>query len=66
MNAIPCTICQKPGHHCRSCPELSAPLLPGFFAPKGGGGGHSHDEDEKVKVKIKKQIPPPVLQITRV
>lgn len=59
MNAIACTICQKPGHHCGACPELAAPLRSGFFAPSGGGGGHSHDDDERVL----KQIPHPVFQM---
>jgi hypothetical protein len=49
MNPIPCSVCSESGHHARRCPQLSAPLQPGFFAPSGGGG-HSHDdEDEKIK-----------------
>ena len=59
MNATPCTICQKPGHACGSCSELSAPLRPGFFAPSGGGG-HSHEDDEKAQ-----QFPHNVLQIPK-
>ena len=49
MNPIPCSVCSESGHHARRCPQLYAPLQPGFFAPSGGGG-HSHDdEDEKLK-----------------
>ena len=43
---IPCTICQQGGHRASKCPELTAPLRPGFFAPSGGGG-HSHDDDDE-------------------
>lgn len=67
MNAIPCSICQQDGHRANRCPELSAPLRPGFFAPSGGGGGHSHDDDERarapqpgltIRAKRSKQIRP--------
>jgi hypothetical protein len=46
MNAIPCSVCSEAGHHARRCPQLAAPLQPGFFAPSGGGQ-HSHDEDDE-------------------
>ena len=51
MNAVPCSVCKEAGHHTRRCPELYAPLRPGFFAPSGGGGGHSHDDDDDEKLK---------------
>ena len=52
MNTSGCSICQQAGHAARQCPELSAPLRPGFFAPSGGGGAHSHDDDdEKLKLE---------------
>ena len=34
------------------CPDLTAPLKPGFYSGGGGGGSHSHDEDEKLKVVL--------------
>lgn len=50
MNSIACTVCGEAGHKLDRCPELCAPLRPGFYAPSGGGGGHSHDDDdEKLK-----------------
>lgn len=51
MNTVACSVCKEAGHHTSRCPELSAPLKPGFFAPSGGGGGHSHDDDESLKVE---------------
>ncbi len=49
MNSIVCTVCKEAGHRLDRCPELAAPLRPGFMAPSGGGG-HSHDDDdEKLK-----------------
>ncbi len=56
MNSIVCTVCKEAGHRLDRCPELSAPLRPGFFAPSGGGG-HSHDDDdEKLKTITAKGI----------
>ena len=50
MESVACSICKETGHRLDRCPELSAPLRPGFFAPSGGGG-HSHDDDdEKLKM----------------
>lgn len=46
MNSVPCSLCKEGGHHTNRCPELTAPLKSGFFAPSGGGGGHSHDDDD--------------------
>lgn len=60
MNPGACSICQTQGHHARACPELSAPLRPGFFAPSGGGG-HSHDDDDEKA----QQFPHNVLQIPK-
>jgi hypothetical protein len=50
MNAVPCSVCKEAGHRLDRCPELYAPLRPGFFAPSGGGG-HSHDDDDDEKLK---------------
>lgn len=51
MNSFPCSVCKEAGHRAERCPELSAPLKPGFYAPSGGGGQHSHDDDEKLKLE---------------
>ena len=51
MNTVPCSVCSQAGHHARRCPELSAPLQPGFYAPSGGGRYTGDDEDEKLKAK---------------
>ncbi len=48
MNPIPCSICNEGGHHSRRCPQLTAPLQPGFYAPSGGGRYTGDDEDEKL------------------
>jgi hypothetical protein len=50
MNSFVCTVCKEAGHRLDRCPELCAPLRPGFMAPSGGGG-HSHDDDDE-KLKI--------------
>jgi len=34
------------------CPDLTAPLKPGFYSGGGGGGSHSDDEDEKLKLPV--------------
>ncbi len=49
MNTVPCSVCSQAGHHARRCPELSAPLQPGFYAPSGGGRYTGDEEDEKLK-----------------
>jgi hypothetical protein len=54
MNSVVCTVCGEAGHRLDRCPELCAPLKPGFYAPSGGGGGHSHDDDDEKITTIAK------------
>jgi hypothetical protein len=60
-SAIPCTVCNTPGHVPRKCPTLHEMLKEGFYSGGGGGGGHSHDDDEKVTT----EVPPPVCPIPK-
>lgn len=46
-DASKCCVCGEQGHIGARCPELCAPLRPGFYTGGGGGGGHSHDEDDE-------------------
>lgn len=55
MNQFPCSVCQEAGHKSSHCPELSAPLKQGFYAPPAGARGHSDDEDEKLKLEFIRQ-----------
>ena len=56
-SALPCTVCQQPGHTPRKCPTLWEMLKEGFYSGGGGGGGHSHDEDDE---KLTSEVPKPV------
>jgi len=47
MNNLPCSVCGEAGHHPMRCPELCAPLRPGFSGANGGGG-HGGDEEERL------------------
>jgi len=46
MNSSPCSLCNEQGHNHMRCPDLTAPLRPGFHSGGDGGGGHGEDEDE--------------------
>lgn len=51
MNNLPCSVCGEAGHHPMRCPELCAPLNPGFSGANGGGG-HGGDEEEHLRAPL--------------
>jgi hypothetical protein len=53
MNNLPCSVCGEAGHHPMRCPELCAPLKPGFSGANGGGGHGGDEEDEKARQQPK-------------
>ena len=46
MNGSTCSLCNEQGHNHMRCPDLTAPLRPGFHSGGDGGGGHGGDDDE--------------------
>jgi hypothetical protein len=53
MQSAACAVCNKAGHPSTKCPELTAPLKPGFFSGGGGGRPSGDDEDEHIRQDIR-------------